>query len=193
MQKAKRLIDLISAILFLILFSPIILITALAIRLDSKGPIIFRQSRMGKDGRQFSLLKFRSMRYNAEENGAVWARKKDPQITRVGRLIHYLRIDEIPQMINVIRGEMNLIGPRPESPEFIVELEKQIPYYFIRHTVKPGITGWAQIRYPYGSSVEDSLNKMEYDLYYIKNMSLLLDIQIFFKTIGVMVFGQGAR
>ncbi len=149
--------------------------------------------RVGKDGRIFTLWKFRSMRQNAEENGAVWATKGDDRVTRAGRWIRLLRIDEIPQLYNVFRGEMSMIGPRPERPEFVRELEKQIPYYNIRHAVRPGITGWAQVNYRYGASVKDALRKLEYDLYYIKNRSLLLDIKIILKTIGVVLFGQGAR
>lgn len=193
LQKFKRLTDIAFAVSLLILSSPILLITALAIHLDSPGPAIFRQVRVGKDGNPFELLKLRSMRLDAEESGAVWAQKNDGRVTRVGRLIRFLRIDEIPQMINVLRGEMSLIGPRPERPEFVSQLESRIPYYSVRHCIKPGITGWAQIRYPYGSSFEDALHKLEYDLYYIKNMTPLLDIKIFLKTIGVILFGQGAR
>jgi lipopolysaccharide/colanic/teichoic acid biosynthesis glycosyltransferase len=130
---------------------------------------------------------------NAEENGAVWALKNDNRVTRVGKWIRLLRIDELPQLINVFRGEMSFIGPRPERPEFVKKLEKEIPYYSVRHSIKPGITGWAQVNYRYGASVEDAINKLEYDLYYIKNMSLLLDLRIMLKTIGVVFFGQGAR
>ena len=148
---------------------------------------------MGKGGNIFTAWKFRSMRHNAEENGAVWAEKNDLRVTRVGKWIRISRIDEIPQLYNVFRGEMSLIGPRPERLEFVKELEKQLPYYGIRHSVRPGITGWAQVNYRYGASVEDALNKLEYDLYYIKNMSLLLDFQIILKTIGVVLLGQGAR
>ncbi|MEW5801260.1 MAG: sugar transferase [bacterium] len=193
LQKLKRLTDITFAAFLLIVSSPILLITALAIHLDSAGPVIFRQVRVGKDGKTFELLKLRSMHLNAEENGVAWAQKNDARITRVGRLIRYLRIDEIPQMVNVLRGEMSLIGPRPERPEFVSQLESKIPYYSVRHCIKPGITGWAQIKYPYGSSVSDALHKLEYDLYYVKNMTPLLDFEICLKTIGVMLFGQGAR
>jgi len=201
LQKIKRLYDFwISSLLLLITF-PIVALSALAIRIDSPGPVFFKQDRMGKGGHIFTAWKFRSMRHNAEENGAVWAEKKDLRVTRVGKWIRILRIDEIPQLFNVFRGEMSLIGPRPERPEFVKELEKQIPYYGIRHSVQPGITGWAQVNYRYGASVEDALHKLEYDLYYIKNMSLILDIKIILKTIGVVVhrlrrlhrLGQGAR
>jgi exopolysaccharide biosynthesis polyprenyl glycosylphosphotransferase len=193
MQKVKRLIDFAVSALLLLGTMPVMVLSALAIRLDSPGPVFFKQERVGKNGLVFVLWKFRSMRQNAEENGAVWAEKVDPRVTRVGKWIRLLRIDEIPQLYNVFRGEMSLIGPRPERPEFIQELEKQIPYYGIRHSVRPGITGWAQVNYRYGASVEDALRKLEYDLYYIKKMSLLLDFKIILKTIGVVLFGQGAR
>lgn len=193
LQRIKRLLDLLFAVFCLIASSPFIIITALAIRIESPGPVIYRQLRVGKDGKLFELWKFRSMVKNAESNGVVWAQKNDPRVTRVGRIIRLLRIDEIPQLVNVLRGEMSIIGPRPERPEFVIELEKHIPYYFIRHSVRPGITGWAQINYPYGASVQDALNKLEYDLYYIKNMSPILETKIVLKTIGVMFFGQGAR
>jgi exopolysaccharide biosynthesis polyprenyl glycosylphosphotransferase len=171
----------------------LIVVTALAIRLDSAGPIFFKQERVGKDDTIFTLWKFRSMQSDAEKDGAVWAGEKDPRITRVGKWIRRLRIDELPQLINVFRGEMSLIGPRPERPEFVKQLEEKIPYYYLRHAVRPGITGWAQVSYRYGASVEDSRFKLEYDLYYVKNMSLLLDLKILLRTIGVVLFGQGAR
>lgn len=192
-QRVKRLIDLGVSSLLLLITLPITAITALAIRLDSPGPVFFKQERVGKDGNIFTLWKFRSMCQDAERNGAVWAQKNDPRVTRVGKWIRLLRIDEIPQLWNVFRGEMSLIGPRPERPELVKELERQIPYYFIRHSVRPGITGWAQVNYPYGASVEDALIKLEYDLYYIKNMSIILDLKIILKTIGVVILGQGAR
>lgn len=192
-QRVKRLIDLGVSSLLLLITLPITAITALAIRLNSRGHVFFKQKRVGKDGNIFTLWKFRSMRENAEEKGAVWAVKNDDRVTRVGKWIRLLRIDEIPQLYNVLRGEMSLIGPRPERPEFTRELEKQIPYYNIRHIVRPGITGWAQVNYRYGASVKDALRKLEYDLYYIKNMTLLLDVKIILKTIGVVLFGQGAR
>jgi len=192
-RKIKRLIDFGVSAFLLTISLPIMLLTAIAIRLESPGPIFFKQARVGKDDQVFTLWKFRSMRNNAEENGAVWAGEKDPRITRVGKWIRLLRIDELPQLINVFRGEMSLIGPRPERPEFIKELSEKIPYYSLRHAVRPGITGWAQVNYRYGASVEDARFKLEYDLYYIKNMSLLLDLKIFLRTIGVVLFGQGAR
>jgi len=148
---------------------------------------------VGKDGGIFLVFKFRSMIENAENNGAAWASENDPRVTKVGRVIRFLRIDEFPQILNVFKGEMSLVGPRPERPEFVKELEERIPYYGIRHSVRPGITGWAQVKYGYGASVEDALKKLEYDLFYLKNMSILLDIKILLKTIGVVLFGQGAR
>ena len=192
-QRVKRLIDLGVSSLLLLITLPITAITALAIRLDSPGSVFFEQDRVGKDGNIFTLWKFRSMRRDAECNGAVWAQRNDSRVTRVGKWIRLLRIDEIPQLWNVFRGEMSLIGPRPERPEFVKELEKQIPYYSIRHSVRPWITGWAQVNYPYGASVEDALIKLEYDLYYIKNMSIILDLKIILKTIGVVIFWEGAR
>ena len=148
---------------------------------------------MGKGGKDFVLWKFRSMEKDAEKDGAVWAKEKDPRVTAVGRIIRALRIDELPQISNVFRGDMSLIGPRPERPEFVQSLEIEIPYYGLRHAVRPGITGWAQVNYSYGASVEDSLKKLEFDIFYIKNMSLILDGKIALKTIGVVLFGQGAR
>ena len=192
-QRVKRIIDIAFSVILLLVASPVIVLTMLAIRLDSPGPVFFKQQRVGKGGRVFTLWKFRSMSQDAEQKEAVWAEKKDPRTTRVGRFIRLLRIDELPQILNVFWGDMSLIGPRPERPEFIRNLEAKIPYYAIRHSVSPGITGWAQVNYRYGASVEDSLRKLEYDIYYIKNMSLLLDLKIVLKTIGVVLFGQGAR
>lgn len=192
-QRIKRFIDIgVSALLFMVTL-PVTALCALAIRVESPGSVFFKQERVGKDGSVFVLWKFRSMRKDAEENGPVWAEKVDPRVTRVGKWIRLLRIDEIPQLYNVFRGEMSLIGPRPERPEFIKDLEKQIPYYDVRHSVRPGITGWAQVNYRYGASVKDALRKLEYDLYYIKNMSIILDLKIILKTIGVVILGQGAR
>jgi len=192
-QKIKRIIDLGVSSLLLLITLPLIAFVALAIRLDSPGPIFFRQKRVGKDDQVFTLWKFRSMQVNAETNGAVWAKEKDPRITRVGKWIRWLRFDELPQLINIFRGEMSLIGPRPERPEFVAQLKENIPYYHFRHLVRPGITGWAQVNYRYGSSLEDARIKLEYDLYYIKNMSLILDLKIILRTIGVVFLGQGAR
>ena len=193
-QRIKRLIDFASSTLLLIVSAPVMLLTAIAIKLESRGPVFFRQERVGKDGEVFLAFKFRSMKESAEdEEGAVWAAEDDPRVTKVGRVIRFLRIDELPQILNVFRAEMSLIGPRPERPEFVRELEAGIPFYGIRHAVRPGITGWAQVKYGYGASVEDALKKLEYDLFYLKNMSILLDIKILLKTIGVVLFGQGAR
>jgi exopolysaccharide biosynthesis polyprenyl glycosylphosphotransferase len=192
-NRLKRTLDVLVSAVLLLLFAPILLLTALAIQLDSRGPIFYRQQRVGKDGEVFAIVKFRSMFENSEVNGAVWAQPDDPRITRVGRWIRLLRFDELPQLWNVLRGEMSLIGPRPERPEFIHELEKRIPFYFVRHCVKPGISGWAQVNHPYGDSVESALQKLEYDLYYVKNLSIFLDLKIILKTIRVMLLGEGAR
>ena len=192
-QRIKRLIDLgVSSLIFL-LTMPVMVLTGIAIKLESAGPVLFKQGRVGMGGSVFTLYKFRSMRTDAEKNGPVWAGKKDNRVTRVGKWIRKFRIDELPQIWNVFRGDMSLIGPRPERPEFVKDLEAKIPYYGVRHSVRPGITGWAQIKYPYGASVEDALRKLEYDLYYIKNMSLFLDLKILLRTIGVIILGEGAR
>jgi sugar transferase (PEP-CTERM system associated) len=192
-QKVKRLSDIALSLVLLLMIVPLSLITAVAIFIESGRPIFFNQTRIGKNGKTFRLWKFRSMRRNAEKEGAVWAQRNDPRITKVGSCIRLFRIDEIPQFWNVLIGDMSLIGPRPERPEFVAELEMQIPYYFVRHTIRPGITGWAQINYPYGNSVEDAKNKLEYELYYIKNMSFILDLRIMLKTIGVILSGKGAQ
>lgn len=193
LKRVKRYLDIVASAVGLSLFFPLCLLIALAIKLDSKGPVLYRQERMGEDGTTFYLLKFRSMRVDAEENGPVWAGANDGRVTRAGRVIRKLRLDEIPQMINVLRGEMSFVGPRPERPFFIKRLEKDIPYYSIRHTVKPGITGWAQIRYPYGASKEDAAEKLKYDLYYIKHMSTLFDLLIILETAKIVLLGRGAR
>lgn len=193
LRRMKRILDLCAAFILLVCTSPIMLLAALAVRLESPGPVIYSQRRVGLFGKTFTVFKFRSMRNDAEKNGAVWAMKSDPRVTKVGKFIRKTRIDELPQLWNVLKGEMSLIGPRPERPEFVEELEKEIPFYSLRHAVKPGVTGWAQVCYPYGSSVDDSRRKLEYDLYYAKNMSLLLDIKIVLKTIGVILFPKGAR
>jgi sugar transferase (PEP-CTERM system associated) len=192
-QKIKRLADFMAATTLLFVSAPLMAVTALAIRLDSPGPVFYHQERVGKGGRTYTVYKFRSMCIDAEQDRAEWAQKRDPRVTRVGRWMRLFRIDELPQIWNVFTGEMSLVGPRPERPEFVKELESQTPYYNVRHTVRPGITGWAQVKYPYSASLEDSLRKLEYDLYYIKNMSLLLDIRILLKTVGVVLSAQGAR
>jgi sugar transferase (PEP-CTERM system associated) len=192
-RRLKRAFDVIVSLSLLITTAPIMLVAAIAIRMESPGPVIYRQKRVGINEQEFMVLKFRSMRTDAEKDGAVWATKGDSRVTRVGRFIRKVRIDELPQLWNVLRGDMSMIGPRPERMEFVRQLEKVIPYFYVRHSVKPGITGWAQVCYPYGASVEDARYKLEYDLYYIKNMSPLLDIQIVLKTVGVILFPKGAR
>jgi sugar transferase (PEP-CTERM system associated) len=172
---------------------PIVILTAIAIKLDSPGPIFYRQERVGKNGRIFTLIKFRSMRVDAEKEGPVWAKENDDRTTRVGRIIRKTRIDEIPQFWNILKGEMNFVGPRPERPHFVKQLAEEIPFYEQRHLVAPGLTGWAQIKYPYGASIEDARQKLQYDLYYIKNQSLALDALIMFETIKIILFGRGAR
>lgn len=190
----KRLLDIVFSLVGMILAAPLVPFIVLAIKLDSKGTVLFRQVRMGERGKSFVLYKFRTMRDDAESaTGAVWAQENDPRVTRVGRFLRNSRLDEIPQLINILKGDMSLIGPRPERPEFIEGLSKIIPFYSERHSVKPGLTGWAQIRYPYGASVEDAIEKLRYDLFYIKNMSLFFDIGIIFETMKVILFGRGAR
>jgi sugar transferase (PEP-CTERM system associated) len=192
-QKIKRLFDFAVSGLILFLVLPIIAFTAIAIRIDSPGPILYKQRRMGKGQKEFAIYKFRSMCNDAEKDGARWATERDPRITTIGKILRITHIDEIPQIWNIFKGDMSLVGPRPERPEFVQMLNNKIPYYFVRHTVKPGMTGWAQVNYRYGASVEDSKNKLECDLYYIKNMSLFLDFKILLRTIGVVLLGDGAR
>jgi len=190
----KRLFDISASIILLVLTLPIMLLTAILIVLESGFPLFYRQERVGECGQIFQVMKFRSMRQDAEQGGSPqWARPDDDRVTRVGRVIRKLRIDELPQIINVLRGDMSFVGPRPERPFFVKQLADQIPFFLNRHTVKPGITGWAQIRYPYGSSVEDAVQKLQYDLYYAKNHSLFLDFIILFQTAQVVLFGKGAR
>ena len=189
----KRLFDLLVSGSFLVLFMPVMLLTALLIRLESHGPVFYTQERAGQFGEPFTIFKFRSMRTDAEKDGVVWARKNDDRTTRVGRFIRRTRIDELPQVINVFLGHMSFVGPRPERPFFVNDLAAQIPYYHARHSVKPGITGWAQVRFSYGASVEDAMHKLQYDLYYVKNHSLFLDIMILLQTVQVVVTGKGVR
>jgi sugar transferase (PEP-CTERM system associated) len=190
----KRVIDLVVSAVGLLVTAPITVLTAVAIKLDSPGPIFYRQERIGQNDEPFTIYKFRSMSQSAEANvGPVWATHDDPRITRVGKIIRKLRIDEIPQMINVLKGQMSLVGPRPERPFFVQTLNKKITYYSLRHSIKPGITGWAQISYPYGDSEEDAIEKLQYDLYYMKNMSALFDLQIIFESLKVVLLGRGAR
>ena len=178
----------------LIAASPIMLLTALAVRLSSPGPVLYRQVRVGLDGELFTLYKFRSMRADAEaQTGAVWASKDDPRITKIGKIIRKLRFDELPQLVNGLIGNMSIVGPRPERPEFVHSLSEKIPYYRERHCVRPGITGWAQINYKYGDTLEDTITKLEYDLYYIKNMSFRLDTYIVFHTVKAMLLSRGAQ
>jgi len=182
-----------AALIGAILSFPIMIITAILIKLESRGPIFYKQERVGKNGRTFVLMKFRSMNVDAEQDGPVWARKSDDRTTRVGRIIRKIRVDEIPQFWNILRGEMAFVGPRPERPHFVAQLAQQIPYYEQRHLIAPGLTGWAQIKYPYGSSVEDARQKLEYDLFYIKNHTLLFDMIILFETFKIILFGRGAQ
>lgn len=190
----KRAFDVVVSLVLLILTLPLMLLTALAIRREGEGSVVYRQERVGRGGRGFMCLKFRSMRCDAEGDGvARWAAKGDPRVTRVGRFIRKTRIDELPQLINVLRGEMSFVGPRPERPGFVEELKHDIPFYDVRHSVKPGLTGWAQVRYSYGASVEDARKKLEYDLYYVKNHSLFLDLLILVETARVILFREGAH
>jgi sugar transferase (PEP-CTERM system associated) len=190
----KRLLDIMGAVLGILLTLAFFPFIALLIKLDSPGPIFFKQIRVGEMEQEFLLYKFRTMRQDAElGTGAVWAQKNDPRITRLGSFLRKSRIDELPQLYNVLKGEMSFIGPRPERPEFVGKLKEVVPFYSERHFVKPGITGWAQIKYPYGASEKDALEKLRYDLYYIKNMSIFLELSITIETIKVMLFGRGAR
>ena len=178
----------------LIVCSPLILAIAILIKIDSKGPIFFSQERVGEKGKIYQVHKYRSMVDNAEDqSGPVWAESDDDRITRVGKFMRKLRIDEIPQLYNVLKGEMSFVGPRPEREYFVEQLEKKIPYYTIRSTIKPGITGWAQVCYGYGASVEDAIEKLNYDLFYIKNMTTLMDAMIVLRTIKIVLFSNGAR
>ena len=181
------------ALIGMIATAPIAILTVILIKLESPGPYLYKQERVGKNGRTFELIKFRSMRVDAEEEGPVWAAADDDRVTLVGRVIRKIRIDEIPQFWNILKGEMSFIGPRPERPHFVSQLAREIPYYEHRHLVAPGLTGWAQIKYPYGASLEDARRKLEYDLYYIKNQSLTLDIIILLETVKTILFGRGGR
>jgi sugar transferase (PEP-CTERM system associated) len=190
----KRLFDLLLASVGFVLAAPFTLLTALAVYLDSEGPILYCQERVGEHGRLFTVYKFRSMRVDAEKSGTpVWAQAGDDRVTRVGRVIRLTRLDELPQLWNVLRGDMSFVGPRPERPYFVEQLSREIPFYQQRHAVKPGVTGWAQIKYQYGSSVEDAMEKLRYDLYYIKHLSVAFDLSIVFDTVKVILFGKGAK
>ena len=189
---AKRFFDIVLSLVILFLFWPVMLLTALVVKLDSPGPALFRQERVGLKGQPFVVNKFRSMRTDAEAaTGPVWSSEDDPRITKVGRFIRKTRLDELPQLFNVLGGSMSLVGPRPEREHFVKDLAERIPYFHQRHIVKPGLTGWAQIKYSYGSTDEDALAKLQYDLFYIKNHSVLFDLSILFSTIKTVVLRKG--
>ena len=190
---AKRIFDIAASSLLLLITFPIIALFAVLVKLDSKGPAFFRQPRVGLYGQHFDVIKLRSMRTDAEKDGVKWAEENDPRITRLGRFIRKVRIDELPQTWSVLKGEMSFVGPRPEVPKFVGDLEQKLPYYAERHMVKPGITGWAQINYPYGASIEDARHKLEYDLYYAKNYTPFLDLLILLQTLRVVLWPEGAR
>jgi exopolysaccharide biosynthesis polyprenyl glycosylphosphotransferase len=190
-RAVKRMADLVLGMAGLALSAPVLLLALILIKLESHGPAFYSQVRVGRFGRPFRIWKLRSMRSDAEKEGAQWAQEGDTRVTRVGRVLRITRLDEAPQFWNVLKGEMSFVGPRPERPEFVNELAKEIRFYQHRHLLKPGITGWAQINYPYGATPEDALNKLKYDLYYVKNASLMLDVQIVLRTIGAVM--KGAR
>lgn len=191
---SKRLFDLALASLFFLVLWPFMLLTALAVKLESPGAILYHQVRVGQNGKGFRIYKFRSMRQDAEKAGqAIWAQKNDARVTRVGAFIRNTRLDELPQLYNVFAGQMSFVGPRPERPEFVTDLGKQIPFYDTRHKVKPGLMGWAQLKYPYGASVEDAKNKLQYDLYYTKNHSFMMDILIMIQTVEIILLGKGVH
>lgn len=192
-KNVKRMVDIALSFTGLIVSLPVMIAVSVAIKLDSRGPVLFRQKRVGIDGKIYEIIKFRSMIKNAESNGAIWAREDDPRVTRVGRFTRKTRIDEIPQMWNVLKGDMSFIGPRPERPEFVDPLNNEIPFYHLRHAIRPGITGWAQVNYRYGASKEDAIEKLQYDIYYMKNLSPFLDLHILLRTVRVVLFGMGAR
>jgi len=190
----KRCFDVVVGSALLLAALPVMLLTALLIILEDGAPIFYAQERVGRGGRPFRVIKFRSMRRDAEKDGKPrWATSNDDRVTRIGRLIRKLRIDELPQLFNVLRGDMSLVGPRPERPYFVDQLTQQIPFYAVRHCVKPGVTGWAQVRYQYGASVDDAAEKLQYDLYYVKNHSLILDTLVLFETVRVVLTGEGAH
>lgn len=190
----KRLFDIICASILIILALPVMVIAAVLIVIEDGFPLLYRQERVGLNGRLFNVIKFRSMRRDAEKDGKpIWAQAQDNRVTRVGQIIRKLRVDELPQLFSVLKGDMSLVGPRPERPFFVDQLTKEIPFYAVRHSVKPGVTGWAQVRYHYGATVEDSAEKLQYDLYYVKNHSLFLDVVVLFETIGVVLTGKGAH
>lgn len=191
-KKIKRLMDISISLLILLITFPITILTSFAIKLESQGPVFYKQKRSGMGGKEFSMIKFRSMKQDAEkQTGPVWSQKNDPRITRVGRFIRKVRIDEIPQMINILKGEMSLVGPRPERPYFVEKLAQEIPLYKKRLKVRPGVTGWAQVKHKYDENIEDVKTKLRYDLFYIENMSLRMDLKIIFRTVFVVLFGKG--
>lgn len=192
-ELSRSLVHWLVAMMGAILSLPIVLLTAVLIKLESRGPVFYKQERVGKNGRTFVLMKFRSMRVDAEQDGPVWASKGDTRTTRVGRIIRKIRVDEIPQFFNILKGEMSFVGPRPERPHFVSQLAEEIPFYEQRHLIAPGLTGWAQIKYPYGASIEDARQKLQYDLFYIKNQGLILDAIVMFETIKIILFGRGAQ
>jgi lipopolysaccharide/colanic/teichoic acid biosynthesis glycosyltransferase len=190
-EVAKRIVDVVVAAVGLVLAAPLLVGAALAIRLGDRGPVLFRQVRVGHHGRHFSILKLRTMRVDAEPGGAVWADADDPRCTPIGRVLRRTRLDELPQLLNVLRGDMSFVGPRPERPEFLGRLEREVPYYAWRLVARPGLTGWAQINHPYGSSVDDARRKLEFDLYYVSRRSLLFDLVIALRTVTAAL--QGGR
>jgi sugar transferase (PEP-CTERM system associated) len=190
----KRVFDIVSALILLVLTLPLMLVTALLVKLESPGPVFYSQERVGLNGRIFKVVKFRSMRNDAEKDGVPrWATAGDSRVTRIGRILRKVRIDELPQLFCVLKGDMSMVGPRPERPYFVDQLVQDIPFYAVRHSVKPGVTGWAQVSYHYGASKEDTVEKLQYDLYYVKNHSLFLDVVVLFETIGVVLTGSGAH
>ena len=189
--RIKRIVDIFAALCIGMVTTPVMLISAIIIKLESKGPVIYSQKRVGLGNCEFEIYKFRSMSNDAEKDGAQWAQQNDPRVTKFGNFMRKTRIDELPQLWNVLKGNMTFVGPRPERKVFIKELEKEIPFYNIRHSVKPGLTGWAQVKYPYGASVEDAHQKLQYDLYYIKHQNLAFDIMILFQTVKIVIFGRG--
>ena len=189
----KRAVDILLSLTLLLIFSPIMLLSALIIKMESAGDVFYCQERVGRKMVPFKVYKFRSMRQDAERNGAVWALENDDRVTRFGRFIRKFRIDELPQLWNVLKGDKSLVGPRPERPVFVEKLAETIPFYHIRHDIQPGITGWAQVCYPYGASQEDALRKLEYDLYYMKNLSIPMDLLVVFMTVKTVLFKKGSR
>ena len=192
-QAVRRALDLVLSLAGLVLTLPLLLLVSVLVKLDSPGPVFYRQERVGLGGRTFALVKFRSMRVDAEAAGPRWASERDPRVTRMGRLLRLTRIDELPQLLNVLAGSMSLVGPRPERPHFVGQLTQVIPHFAARVAVKPGITGWAQVNYPYGASIEDARQKLAYDLFYLQHRSLALDLRILLSTVRVVVCQSGAR